>query len=116
LLTIIANFMGVMGGALICTQVYQINSHFYWTNAEGYIELWDLTTGLIKPTAFGAAIGIISCHRGFTSDAGAEGVGRAATGAFVASFVAILVLDFFLALFLNELHDVLWPIGTGKTI
>ncbi len=115
LLTIIANFMGVMGGALICTQVYQINSHFYWTNAEGYIELWDLTTGLIKPTAF-AAIGIISCHRGFTSDAGAEGVGRAATGAFVASFVAILVLDFFLALFLNELHDVLWPIGTGKTI
>jgi phospholipid/cholesterol/gamma-HCH transport system permease protein len=39
------------------------------------------------------------------SQAGAEGVGRAATEAFVASFVAILILDFFLAILLLELYD-----------
>ncbi len=113
LLTIVANFMGVMGGALVCTQVYGIDAHFYWQNAEGFVSLWDLTAGLIKPMFFGAAIAVIACHRGFQSGAGAEGVGRAATRAFVASFIAVLVLDFFLALFLNNLHDFFWPTG-GK--
>ena len=51
---------------------------------------------------FGAAIGVISCHRGFNSRAGAEGVGRAATQAFVISFIAILILDFFLVFFLKN--------------
>jgi phospholipid/cholesterol/gamma-HCH transport system permease protein len=109
LLTIIANFMGVMGGALICTRVYHIEAHHYWTHARDFIGIWDLTTGLIKPMFFGAAIGLISCHRGFTSSAGAEGVGRAATQAFVSSFIVILVLDFFLAMFLNTLYTSLWP-------
>ena len=111
LLTIVANYAGVMGGALVCTQVYNINAHFYWHNAEGFVTLWDLTAGLIKPTFFGAAIGVISCHRGFNSEGGAEGVGRAATAAFVTSFVAVITLDFFLSLFLNNLHDILFSGG-----
>jgi phospholipid/cholesterol/gamma-HCH transport system permease protein len=114
LLTIVANFMGVMGGALICIRIYHVDAHHYWTNTEGYIHLWDITTGLIKPTCFGATIGIISCYRGFSSRAGAEGVGRAATEAFVSAFVAIMVLDFLLAMFLNELHDVIWPSAGAK--
>lgn len=109
LLTIMANFMGVQGGALICTRLYGVESHHYWTNAEGYIGLWDLTMGLLKPMFFGAAIALISCHRGFNSRAGAEGVGRAATEAFVTSFMMILVLDFFLGMFLNSLYMRLWP-------
>jgi phospholipid/cholesterol/gamma-HCH transport system permease protein len=111
LLTIVANFMGVMGGALVCTQVYNIDAHFYWQNSQGFVNLWDVTVGLIKPMFFGAAIAIISCHRGFHSGSGAEGVGRAATRAFVSSFIAILALDFFLALFLNNLYAILWPTG-----
>jgi phospholipid/cholesterol/gamma-HCH transport system permease protein len=109
LLTIIANFMGVMGAALVCTRIYTIDSHHYWAHAKDFVGMWDLTTGLLKPMFFGAAIGIIGCHRGFNSSAGAEGVGRAATEAFVTSFIAILVLDFFLGVLLNSLYDVLWP-------
>jgi phospholipid/cholesterol/gamma-HCH transport system permease protein len=109
LLTILANFMGVLGGALICIDVYHVESHHYWENVRGYIGMWDLMTGLIKPIFFGAAIAIICCHRGFYSEAGAEGVGRAATRAFVLSFIVVLVLDFFLAMFLNNLYDYLWP-------
>lgn len=74
--------------------------------------MWDVNTGLIKSMFFGAAIALISCHRGFHSRPGAEGVGRAATESFVLSFIAILVLDFFLAMFFNNLYDVLWP-GQG---
>jgi phospholipid/cholesterol/gamma-HCH transport system permease protein len=109
LLTIVANFMGVLGGALICTRVYHIEAYHYWLHTQGFVGMWDVITGLIKPMSFGAAIGLIACHRGFNSQAGAEGVGRAATEAFVLSFVAILALDFFLAMFLNSLYVYLWP-------
>jgi phospholipid/cholesterol/gamma-HCH transport system permease protein len=109
LLTVMADFMGVMGGALICIQVYHVEAYYYWQHTQSMVGLWDMVTGLIKPTFFGAAIAVICCHRGFHSKAGAEGVGRAATEAFVASFIAILVIDFFLALFLNNLYDFLWP-------
>ncbi len=109
LLTVLANFMGVLGGALICIDVYHVEAHYYWENTRGFVEMWDLMTGLIKPTFFGAAIAIICCHRGFYSEAGAEGVGRAATRAFVLSFIAVLILDFFLALLLNNLYDYFWP-------
>jgi phospholipid/cholesterol/gamma-HCH transport system permease protein len=114
LLTIVANFMGVMGGSVICTYVYHIDAHFYWRNAAGAITMYDLVTGLIKPMFFGGAIAILSCHRGFRSEGGAEGVGRAATNAFVTSFIAILALDFFLALFLTRLYTVVWPTAPGK--
>jgi phospholipid/cholesterol/gamma-HCH transport system permease protein len=116
LLTILANFMGVMGGGLICCGVYHIDAHHYWSNTRGYVELWDLTAGLIKPIVFGAAIAVISCYRGFRSEPGAEGVGRAATFAFVWSFMAILILDFFLAMFLNNLYSYLWPVTSRHLV
>src|SRR5262249_2693555 len=102
LLTILADFMGVMGGALISTKVYRIEAHHYWTPAQEFVGRWDLFSGLFKSMFFGAAIALISCHRGFNTRPGAQGVGRAATEAFVVSFIAILALDFFLALFMNS--------------
>src|SRR5215470_6751088 len=106
LLTIMADFMGVMGGAFICTRLYGVEAHFYWAHTEYYVTMWDVAMGMIKAFFFGCSIAIISCHRGLNSQPGAEGVGRAATESFVASFIAILVLDFFLAMFLISLHDV----------
>ena len=85
LLTVMADFMGIMGGAFICTRIYGIESHFYWQNAINYVRPVDIVSGLVKSIAFGAAIGIISCHRGLNSRAGAEGVGQASTEAFVLS-------------------------------
>jgi phospholipid/cholesterol/gamma-HCH transport system permease protein len=109
LLTILADCMGVLGGAYISMHFYGTESHEYWAMAEQKIGLWDIACGLIKSMVFGAAIAIISCYRGFHSRPGADGVGRAATGAFVASFITILVLDFFMAMFFNTLRDQLWP-------
>jgi phospholipid/cholesterol/gamma-HCH transport system permease protein len=114
LLTIVADFMGVMGGALISIKVYHIEAHHYWAHSAQYVGMWDLSAGLLKSMSFGAAIALISCHRGFNSSAGAEGVGRAATEAFVTSFIVILALDFFLAMFLNRLYERLWPVS-GQT-
>jgi phospholipid/cholesterol/gamma-HCH transport system permease protein len=108
LLTVLADFMGVMGGALIVTRYYQVEAHYYWQHSQNFVGLWDVFSGLIKAFFFGAAIALISCHRGFGSRPGAEGVGRASTEAFVVSFVVILVIDFFLAMFLNQLYEQWW--------
>src|SRR5207245_1662877 len=107
MLTIWANSLGVLGGYGVCVYVYRIEPYHYWQHSEGFITLWDIGVSLVKPMFFGAAIGLISCHRGLNSEGGAEGVGRAATRAFVLSFVAILILDFFLAMFLNNLNEYL---------
>ncbi len=109
LLTVVADFMGVAGGALVCVRVYHIDAHHYWQHARAFVGPWDIGVSLVKPMVFGAAIALVSCHRGFHSRPGAAGVGRAATEAFVVSFITILVLDFFLAMFFNNLHDRLWP-------
>ena len=83
LLTVMADFMGVMGGALLSMHYFGVESYHYWRQSQQKLGMWDVFTGLVKSRVFGAAIALISCHRGFHSEAGAEGVGRAATEAFV---------------------------------
>jgi phospholipid/cholesterol/gamma-HCH transport system permease protein len=108
-LTIMAMFMGVVGGAFYCIYIYDVDPYFYFVNSQEHTSAWDLIYGVIKSIFFGAAMSIISCYRGFHSEAGAEGVGRAATIAFVQSFVVILIFDLLLSVSLDELYQFLWP-------
>lgn len=108
LLTAVADGVGILGGWLFSVHYLGINSFHYWTHSQNYIGSYEVMSGLFKSFSFGAAIAIVACHRGFNCGAGAEGVGRAATESFVFSFVAILVLDFFLGMILNALYYVLW--------
>lgn len=116
LLTIMADFMGIMGGALICTHIFGIEAHYYWQHSSAYVETWDVTMGLIKAVFFGTSLALISCHRGLNSQPGAEGVGRSATEAFVSSFVVILILDFFLAMFLINFYELFVSDGRQRSM
>lgn len=108
-LTALADYMGVLGGELISIEMLGVDRHPYWQHARDYVDVYDFCSGLVKSVFFGAAIALVSCHRGFRCGPGAEGVGHAATQAFVYSFVAILVLDFFLGILSNALYQRLWP-------
>jgi phospholipid/cholesterol/gamma-HCH transport system permease protein len=110
-LTIMADFMGVAGGWFYSVVVLGIDNHHYWSNSREVVGNYDMFAGVFKSLFFGAAIALISCHRGFHCDPGAEGVGRAATASFVYSFVAILALDLFLGIGLDALYFVIWPEG-----
>ena len=90
-------------------QVFGIDSYHYWNNSQQFVENWDLFYGIFKSVFFGATIAIVSCYRGFNCAPGAEGVGRAATAAFVLSFVIILILDLGLSISLDRVHHMLWP-------
>ena len=113
LLTLLADFMGVIGGAVICTKLLGVDSYHYWYHSRDYVEGLDIFAGIFKVLFFGAAIALISCHRGFHSKAGAEGVGRAATEAFVYSFIAILALDFVIGYLWNRVYNMLYPNAGG---
>ena len=76
---------------------------------QQFVGNWDLFYGVFKSIFFGATIALVSCYRGFHCAPGAEGVGRAATAAFVLSFVIIIMLDFFLSIGLDSLYDLIWP-------
>jgi phospholipid/cholesterol/gamma-HCH transport system permease protein len=108
LLTLFADGVGVFSGWWFSVRVLHVDSFYYWHYSRAFVNAYDLWTGIIKSVCFGAAISLISCHRGFHSRAGAEGVGQAATEAFVFSFIAILAADFLLGYFLMELYDVIW--------
>jgi phospholipid/cholesterol/gamma-HCH transport system permease protein len=110
-LTIMADFFGVVGGYFYSVFVLGIDSNHYMENSRNYVGAFDLFSGIFKSLFFGAAIAVISCYRGFHCDPGAEGVGRAATSAFVISFVIILILDFFLGIALDDFYMFLWPDG-----
>ncbi len=52
--------------------------------------------GLIKATAFGVIIAVISCYKGFNASGGARGVGQATTEAVVNSSILVFVGDYVL--------------------
>jgi phospholipid/cholesterol/gamma-HCH transport system permease protein len=110
-LTIMADFMGIVGAFFYSIQILGIDWHHYWSNSQKFVGAYDLFSGVFKSLFFGATIAIISCHRGFNCDPGAEGVGRAATSAFVHSFVIILIIDLFLGIALDAVYYALWPEG-----
>ena len=109
MLTALADAIGIFGGWFLSVEVLGINNFHYWHHATSYVAAYDVLCGLVKSVFFGAAIALIGCHRGFHCGAGAEGVGRAATEAFVLSFVIILGLDFFTNVFFNTLYYLIWP-------
>jgi phospholipid/cholesterol/gamma-HCH transport system permease protein len=115
-LTVMADFMGVLGGYFYSHVLLGIDHHHYWANSREYVDVFDFLTGVFKSLFFGAAIALVSCHHGFHCEHGAEGVGRAATNAFVHSFVMILVLDLFLGIWLNNVHDFFRPEGPRRLL
>lgn len=110
-LTIMADFMGVVGGYFYSVFLLNIDWHHYLQNSSNYVSVFDLFSGVFKSLFFGSAIALIGCHRGFHCDPGAEGVGRAATSAFVQSFVMILLLDLILGICLDAIYLTIWAKG-----
>ena len=97
---------------MVSTQLLGVDSFYYWFHSRKYVGGLDLLAGVFKSYFFGSAIALISCHRGFHSKAGAEGVGKAATEAFVFSFIAILISDFMIGFLWNAVYYAIWP-GTA---
>lgn len=113
-LTIMADFMGIVGGYFYSVVMLDIDHYQYLNNSRHFVGGWDFFMGIFKSFFFGGIIAIVSCYRGFNCQAGAEGVGRAATAAFVFSFVLILGFDLMLNILLDAIYMAIWPHGARK--
>lgn len=96
LLTIVADFIGILGGLLMSVTEYDISASFYLSSIMQFIRFQDLYSGLGKTFFFGFFIAIIACHNGLEVTGGADGVGRATTRTVVMTSITILISDFFL--------------------
>jgi phospholipid/cholesterol/gamma-HCH transport system permease protein len=101
-LTVVADIVGIIGGYFVTVIVLKANEMTYMRMTWDYLEVQDIYSGIVKACFFGAALSLISCYKGFYTKGGAEGVGRATTGAVVLSFMVILVSDYFLSAWLFE--------------
>ena len=100
LLTIYADFIGIIGGYLVGVGKLGISSSLYTRMTFDPLVLKDFFTGLIKSFAFAVIICIVACFQGLNTEGGAEGVGRSTTLSVVMSFIMIISADcFFTALF-----------------
>ncbi|HOP34726.1 MAG TPA: ABC transporter permease [Syntrophales bacterium] len=96
LLTIVSDFMGIIGGYFVGVPVLGINEGAFIKNITKYVELSDIYHGLTKAAVFGLILSLIGCYKGFNTRGGAEGVGKATTEAVVLASISILVSDYFL--------------------
>jgi len=96
ILTVIADFMGIVGGYFVGVKLLGINEGIFIGRMVKYVDLEDIYNGLAKAACFGVILAVISCYKGFNTKGGAEGVGRATTEAVVMSSITILVADYVL--------------------
>jgi phospholipid/cholesterol/gamma-HCH transport system permease protein len=94
LLVVVADTIGIMGGYIVGTRSLGFNGAAYLKNTVDFLEVGDVTSGLIKSAVFGFIIALMGCYHGFNSKGGAQGVGRATTNAVVSSAILILAANF----------------------
>jgi phospholipid/cholesterol/gamma-HCH transport system permease protein len=95
-LTIVSDFVGIVGGYFVGVHILNINEGAFMKNITTLVVLGDIYNGLIKAAFFGLILSLIGCYKGFNARGGAEGVGRATTEAVVLSSILILISDYFL--------------------
>ncbi|MBL0173402.1 MAG: ABC transporter permease [Gemmatimonadaceae bacterium] len=93
-----AMLVGVTSGWLASLSLLDITTPQFLKGVRIFFTEFDVRYGLVKSASFGAAVALIGCRAGLTTQGGAQGVGRSATRAVVISAVMILVLDAFWAL------------------
>jgi phospholipid/cholesterol/gamma-HCH transport system permease protein len=94
-LTVISDFIGILGGWVVARFQLQVSSGLYWSSVVKGLYMDDVWMGLTKPFVFGFVIVTIACHVGLRTSGGTAGVGKATTVSVVAGSVAVIASDFF---------------------
>jgi phospholipid/cholesterol/gamma-HCH transport system permease protein len=96
-LVVFADLVGIGAGWVAAKGSLEMTNADFTYGAQYFFKTWDLWYSMIKAFAFGLAITIVPCYMGFSTQQGAEGVGRSTTAAVVSASVLILFLDAALA-------------------
>ena len=104
-LTIVADALGILGGAAVTVFMNHQNGTQYFSMAWEYLRFPDIIQGLVKPLFFGYIIASIGCFYGMKTSGGTEGVGRSTISAVVNSSVLIIFSDFLISQVMIEVFS-----------
>jgi len=102
LLTIVADLVGISGGALLCRLLLQMPFDQFIARANDAISSTTFWVGIIKAPVFAVLIALAGCYRGMQVRDSARELGRLVTVAVVqAIFLVILADALFAVLFMR---------------
>ena len=93
LLTLVADFFGVVMGWVATTVADPITLRYFLNRGLNGARFSDLLAPIFKTAFFGFIIGLVSCFQGMKTSRGTEGVGRSATNAVLLSSLFIILSD-----------------------
>jgi phospholipid/cholesterol/gamma-HCH transport system permease protein len=91
LLCLYADFIGILGGAIIGTGMLGLSWTTYIEETANAVSLGDMVGGLFKGAVYGLLVALAGCLRGLQSGRSSSAVGDAATSAVVTGIVCIIV-------------------------
>lgn len=103
LLALYADFVGMLGGAVIGTVAFGLGAREYISQTQSMLSLKDFLSGLNMAASYGVLIAIAGCFRGMNSGRSAAAVGEATTKAVVMAIVLIVLAT----AFWTVLYDIL---------
>jgi phospholipid/cholesterol/gamma-HCH transport system permease protein len=93
LLTVSANFCGILMGWVANTLAEPISLRFFLESGFKNMLFTDYIPPTLKTTVFGLIIGLVSCFQGMRTKGGTAGVGRSATSSVVLSSLFVILAD-----------------------
>jgi len=93
LLTLYADIMGLMGGAIMCYFDLGVTFPAFMRELQQALEVKTLLVGLVKAPVFAFVIALVGCYEGFQVERNAASVGLLTTRSVVESVFLVIVLD-----------------------
>ena len=93
LLTMWANFAGILGGIAVSTISLDLTPYSFMYEVYTAISFSDVLGGLLKAEVFAVLVALVGCFRGFQTGLGADSVGRQTTSAVVSGLFLIIFAD-----------------------
>ena len=91
LLTVYADFMGIMGGAFVGIFMLGLSPEDYFRMTLKALFMKNILIGIVHGTAYGIIIAVCGCYQGINCGRNASAVGKATTAAVVYSIVWMTV-------------------------
>ena len=93
LLTLAANFCGILMGWIATTLTQHVSLRYFLANGLKHVTFDDFLPSTFKTAVFGLIIGTVACFQGMRTTGGTEGVGRSATSSVVLCSLFVILAD-----------------------
>ena len=106
LLVIAADTVGLLSSFLVENIKGDVSIQLYFNLVFEGLDFGDVIPATIKTFFFGFVIGLVGCYKGYHSEKGTEGVGRAANTAVVLASLLLFVIDFMAVLIADIFYEI----------